>query len=309
MKSIKKIIPFIVVSAIFIFLIWNVSKQWETLSSIQWKFRPGNFILFLLFLLPIYALDAFSWHLVTRALGAHITYMKNFQIWVFSNAGRFLPGSIWQYAGRVYLAGQAGMSKTQAITAVVAEALFALLLGALVILLTLTFWKLPIGGVEEGLIKFIAALGTLLLVVVIALLSNKSAAVYMVKLLGRVTKKGEVLNSINIPFFYLPKVAGSFFLQFVCGGLVLFFLSRSVVDLTLDLMPVFVGIYAASWLLGYISIFAPSGLGVQEIILATLLSSYMPFPLAVALAILFRISFLSSETLALVFNLIRKRMT
>ncbi len=307
MKIIRKIIPFIVVGAIFTFLFENILRQWHSITSISWNLNPGNLALFIIFLLPIYAIDALSWHLITRALGARIDYLSNFKLWTFSNAGRFLPGSIWQYAGRVYLAHQKGMSKPKATTAVVLEALFVLLLGSVIILATLTFWQLPISIIQNRrMFTLITAVGATLLLLLVILLSNKLIAGYLIGLVKKLTKKDGAIEETKIPISQLPLIAGSFFLQFLFGGLVLFFLSRSVVDLSSSLIPVFIGIYAASWLLGYITLVAPSGLGVQEVTLATLLSSYMPFPVAVVIAILLRISFLSSETLALVFNLLRK---
>lgn len=308
MKLLKKIIPYFIVGAIFIFLAGSVIKQWDVISSISWRFNLLNFCILIIFLVPVYAVNALSWHLVTKALGSHIEYMKNFQIWTFSNAGRFLPGSIWQYAGRVYLAGLAGMSRIQATTAVAVEALFTLLLGFLVILATLIFWRLPTGVVQNReLLIATAILGILFFAVILGLLSNEKASTSIIKLLKKLTGKIGEVESIKVPVRFLPLLACSFFLQFLLGGLILFFLSRIIIDLPFSLIPVFIGIYAASWLLGYISFFAPSGLGVQEITLATLLSPYMPFPLAAAIAILFRLSFLSSEVLALAFNLVRRK--
>lgn len=309
MNFIKKVVPYFIIAAVLSFLLWNIIKNWNVLIHFPWRFNLTNIIFLIIFLFPIYVVNVFSWHLLTRALGANIPYLKNFRLWIFSNAGRFLPGSIWQYAGRVYLANQLGMSKPQATTAVIIEALFVLLIGALIVLFTLTFWQLPLGLVHNRQpITAIAAVGILILIIIITFLGNERIATCLVMFLRKITKKKDVLHQIKIPPIYLLPVMGSVFLQFLLGGIVLFLLSQNVIGLSVNLIPTFVGIYAASWLLGYISIFAPSGFGVQEITLAGLLSTYMPFSLAIVIAILFRILFLLSEILALLFSVVYPKL-
>lgn len=70
----------------------------------------------------------------------------------------------------------------------------------------------------------------------------------------------------------------------------------------------FVGIYTASWIIGYVTFFAPSGLGVQDVSIAALLSVFVPLPIASAIAILFRIILTLTEllTVLIVFWLTKK---
>lgn len=299
-------ITLVFISVIFGFLFWNIYRNWPTIKSFPWIFHYQNLVLLIIFLLPIYAINAFSWHLLLKALGAKTSYLKNFRIWVFSNYGRFLPGVIWQYAGRVYLSSQAGIPKTIVTTAVVFEALLTIIVAALVILISLLILPLPV-QLQESQNFFIAVAFTAfgLLLITLFLLSNEKFFIKVLFCLQKITKKVDItLIKIQIIKKLLPVLIFSFFLEFLFGGSVLFFLSRFAVALPFSSYPLFIGIYAASWLLGYITFFAPSGLGVQEITLAGLLSFYTPFPIASVIAVAFRISLMTSETFALLFNLL-----
>lgn len=74
---------------------------------------------------------------------------------------------------------------------------------------------------------------------------------------------------------------------------------RLVLPLDFSLLPVFIGMFSLSWLLGYITLLAPAGLGVTEMSLTALLSLYIPFSLAAVLAIAFRVALVGTEIMFL----------
>ncbi len=59
-------------------------------------------------------------------------------------------------------------------------------------------------------------------------------------------------------------------------------------DMSFNSILTFSGFYAFSWVVGFLSFFAPGGLGVTEITLAYLLSFMMPLSLASSITILYR---------------------
>lgn len=291
----KKVGSYLVVVAIFGFLFWNIASNWQVVSAFPWQFRATDLLLLATFLLPIYLINVYSWHLVTKAVGCETPFLKNIRVWAFSNISRFLPGGFWQYPGRIYLLSKEGPSKILAATAVVVESLFNLAVGSLVVVLAFVFWQLPIKikGIE-GVFVFIIFLPLFL-----SVLSNELIATRLVRMLQKATGRGETLKKIRLPMRWIPPLTIAFFLQYFLAGSALFFLSKSAVDLSFNLLPSFIGIFAASWLLGYITFFAPGGLGVQEASIAGLLALYMPFPVASLIAVAFRSLLFVSEGLLL----------
>lgn len=288
MKNLKNIIPILVISALFGLLIWNIVKNWQQIITANWHLSYPNLFLLIIFSVAIYPINILSWHILTKALNLNLSIATNAKIWMYSNLSRFLPGGIWQYPSRVYLISKQNISKSVAATAIILETFFILLTGSISVLLLIFFGELHFSN-EIKIIFF-----TIFLVSMLAIIFSKSLVNKLVFFLSKILKKPS-LSSVFIPMKLMPQVTLIFFLQFVTNGLVLYILSGSVVDLKLSQVPLFVGIFALSWLLGYVSLVAPSGLGVQEASIATLLSLMMPLPIASVVAILFRFILLISE--------------
>ena len=268
-------------------------------------FNYRDLFLLILFLLPIYTLNALAWHLIIYSLGFKIDFLKSFRIWVFSNCGRFLPGAIWQYAGRIYLSSKAGISKTVALTSLVLEAVLVVMVSSTTALMSVLLVPLPEHfGRLRNLLSVVVLIAWGIFLLILFFLSNDKIVNLATGLFRKIITRGYKLEKIKINKIFIPLTIFIFFLQFLFGGIVLFFLSRFAVSLPFVQLPVFVGIYSASWLLGYLTVVAPAGLGVQEASLAGLLSFYMPFPIASVVAIALRISLIASELFSLLLNIL-----
>ena len=312
----KKIVSIILIGAIFGFLLWNILQNWGVVRAFPWHFNTIDVVLLVIVSFLIYPIDAFSWHRIVNALGANTNYLTNLKIWVFSNAARFIPGVVWQYAGRVYLANRSGIPKLISTTALILEALFTVGVAALLVAVTVMFGMLPfqLDGVRNLLMPLIM-ISALTVTVVLFALSNERFANRILSfnltrsLINKFVGKQNRLARIRLSPVIIPVIIVSFLLQFIAGGSALFFLVRNAVDLSLALYPLFIGIYAFAWLSGYLTFFSPSGLGIQDLVLAALLSLYMPFAIASVVAIIFRVLLLVVEvsTLLVIPLLLRKK--
>jgi len=291
----KKIISYLFVLLVFAFLFWQIFWNRSTILSFQWRFSFSDVFLVIMFLLPIFIVNSFAWHLLTRALGAHISYSSNLKIWMFSNFARYLPGGIWQYPGRVLLLSREGVSKSFGATCLVLEALFVVFVSLSIVLLVFISGRLNL-PFEDVRFLFLLFLFLLFLFVVI---SSERFMTGAARLLVSMTGRGKYIGNIRLPLRWVPILVLFFFLEFLLPGIVLFMLAGGVIPATLDLLPVFVGIYAASWLAGYITFFAPAGIGVREASIAGLLSFIMPFSVGVVIAVAFRLLLFVSEVLIL----------
>lgn len=283
--NIKKILSTIFVSAIFIFLLSNIYKNWQTIIDYTWKFDPQNIVLLLLFLVPVYLVNGMSWYLINKSLGANVNYFQSLKVLMFGNFGRFIPGGIWQYAGRIYLAKKEGVDSSLTTVAIFIETIFTLIIGSFLIFYSGFFWQLQIKNLIliPGLIVFAG--------IVILFFAKKKQL------------------SFNLNFKWTPFLLASLLLQFIVDGSILYFLSQNAVALALDLYPMFITIFAISWTLGFLTFFAPSGLGVQEVTMAVLLSNYMPFAVASVIAISFRAILLVAEIATVSAIIIREKIT
>lgn len=119
------------------------------------------------------------------------------------------------------------------------------------------------------------------------------------KVIKQVLKSDEIkLNKIKIR--WIPVILLSVSVQFILTGLALWLVALGLGVETQGGIFSFIGIYAASWLLGYLSFLAPSGLGIREASIAGLMSFYVPLVVGSLVAILFRLATLVSEALMVV---------
>ena len=243
----------------------------------------------------LHFLNAYSWHLLTKVMGFNITFGENIRIWMFPNIARYIPGKIWHYVGRVYLLSRQGVSKSQGTLAVLLDAIFTLSVGSLVVLLAVFVFNFPLARGIEWILS-----GIILLPIVIAtIFSNQKLLNIVVRFLQKVTKRAFSLRVYKFSFGWLIILTFVYFLNFLFAGISLFLIARGLFELQFELLPVFVGVYSAAWILAYMSFFTPGGLGVQEVSIAGMLSLFMPFSIASLIAILFRIALLFSELASL----------
>lgn len=299
----KKIFSVLFVVVIFTFLFGNIFNNWSVIKSYPWQFNIPYISFLLIFLIPLYLINGMSWYLVNKALGTNISYFKSLRVLILGNFARFIPGGIWQYAGRVYLSRKENIPESITGLAILTETLFTLVTGVIVISVVGLFWKMPIQN--RSVVWLFVALLFLLLAIVF--FSNERFVNLLSKLLKRLKGRKKLLP-LRLPIRWIPVLLITFSLQFIFGGTVLYFLTQNATPLSLGFYPLFVGIFAMSWILGFITIFAPSGLGVQEVTMATLLSTYMPFSVAVLVAVSFRLILFISETVTALLILAKEKI-
>lgn len=289
----KKRFSYIFVLALLTLLIWRIYTDWPQVKQVEWKISADKFILFLLVSLPIPLVNAFSWHLITRSLGGKTSFKDNLTIWTLSNLARFLPGGFWQYPGRVYLSAQQGAGKIATTTAVFLEAIFNASIAAVVALVAIKYLHWPLNPALAEVLFPLSALG----VTFILLLSFPKFLQAVLRVMFKVLRKPDNLSDIHPKPFFLAMIIGSILLQIILAGATLYLISSFAASSLSIGMFAFVGIFSAGWLLGYLTILAPAGLGVQEVSIAAFLSYYMPLPVAGLIAVAFRVTLIVSEML------------
>lgn len=289
-KSIKKKAVTILVIIAFVFLFSKIYQEKEIFTNFNWRFDITSFVIMVVLLLLNYLSNIVAWHIILKSLHQKISFFEDFRIWALSSLTRFIPGKIWQYPGRIIMLSEAGVSTIVSGTAILAEILFNLTFGALVVLGS---------QIDTNYRLFYLVF---ILPFIFLLLTNRFFLKRLIVLVKWLSGKNlKTLEQINFSYKYIPLIIISFVVRFVVPGGVLYFLIDALTPVNINLLPVFIGLFSLSWLIGYVSIFAPAGLGVAEITLAGLLSSYMPLSVASSVAVGFRIVNLLAEAILVVF--------
>lgn len=289
--NIKKALTYLVVIVILTFLFKNIFQNWESIKNLNVNFNPKHLLIIFIISSGLHILNSISWHLLTKAIGLNIGFVSNMEIWMLPNLSRYIPGVVWQYIGRGYLLSKNGASKSQGLLSIILDGVLTFSIGAFVVLLSISFFNLKLGDQIEWILPLFITFP----IIVTFIFTNQPLLIWLLNLVKRITKKDFKLPTKKFSPGWIIILSFVTFSQFLVAGLVLFLLANGLHPLPTALIPVFAGIYAASWILGYISFFAPGGLGVQELSIAGLLSLFMPLPLASIASLLLRFFLVISE--------------
>lgn len=213
------------------------------------------------------------WPYLLRRLGVHVG-VGWIGLFFTSQLGKYLPGSVWQFAGRVGLAKRRGVPVQTALMSVVAEVVLSSLAAGLLGLLVVPAW-----------VALVVLAGVALAAVVVFRLAPR-AALRVTRLLARLrvdraTFTAAVRAAPVGGALYIP-VLGAYGLAFWLTGRALFAVPASQLG-------VYIGTFALAWLAGLAAVFAPGGIGVREAVIAALLTSRLGEAHAIVLAATSRI--------------------
>ena len=241
-------------------------------------------------------LNSAGWVMILRAMRQHMPLLRGMRLWLMAESMRWLPGSIWGFASRVYQASQNGVPP------VVASASLPLEL-----LLTIGAWALVAGGgifasgrsvdwralLTPRVLAFCAMgifLGATVLLICLRAFPQGRIGGKLKKLIAEM----EALRTIRLRWAILAGVLAYYTALCCLNGIAFFVVLRAVSDTAVNPFAV-IGINACGWLLGFLAVGAPGGIGVREAGAAVLLSAVMPLPSAIAGSVLWRVVMIVDE--------------
>ena len=115
---IKKIIRVFVPVILILFLLQTIALNWQEALVYFKNFHTIPFIISFIVLLFIYPESALAWYMLTKKIGVKISFKGALYLWIISNTSRYIPGTIWQYIGRIELGQQIGIARKEGILAV-----------------------------------------------------------------------------------------------------------------------------------------------------------------------------------------------
>ncbi len=242
----------------FIFRALGMSLQeLRAVDYSDWELRGGPLILATLVLVAAYLYSAGLWGVMVRELGGPgIGILASQRIFFTANLGRYVPGKVWQIAGLAYLARRRGVRAGTATAAAVLGQGFSLAGATLVGLgVFLESGRNP-GGEGGWLVLFLV-----ILVGAMILPTTHKGLLRLWFRLGRRDAPGGFRPDEAFGVRWMGLYAVAWILQ----GLAFWLLARGLgLEITaLAGAPT----YPAAYVLGYLAVFAPAGVGVREVTL------------------------------------------
>jgi uncharacterized membrane protein YbhN (UPF0104 family) len=272
-------------------VVYYVARQiwgnWDQVKLFDWQFDILYLVLSLVCAMVSLVVFSAAWVRVISAFGHDLSQPAGFRILNLSNLGRYIPGKVWQVFGMLYWAKQKGIPEEQATASFVIYQLFTIPSSLLVWVIAALFEpellidKFKIMGPGSAYAAgFLGLLGCAVLVFYPQPFVN--FANFILRKLGRPTATFTLDKSVALQAFV------AYFLGWIVFGLAFWLFLLSVLGDSAPSLVLSVGLYNIAYQIGYLAIFAPSGLGPRELIMGVLLQPLVG-PIAPALAVVARL--------------------
>ncbi|MEO0019528.1 MAG: lysylphosphatidylglycerol synthase domain-containing protein [candidate division WOR-3 bacterium] len=270
----------------FYFLISRLLRDWQQIPFSELRFNPVLLILSYLILLCLhFPLGGYAWKLILAGLGENLPALRCTAIITVTQLGKYAPGKVWFTLGRMSFAKRDGIPEAKTLTSVVIETGFLLL--AAIFLFAIAVLLLPRAVVPKG-VYYSFLLAPITLIVTYPPILNR-----ILKPLLRWFK--QPLFSLELSYPRLLAILGVYVLDWFVQGIGCFVLINSFYPLSLSHLPILLGGYSISWILGFIILIAPAGLGVREGIYTFILKLVMPQTIAIISALITRVWMSTAE--------------
>lgn len=264
-------------SLVFIIYFSYLNKELlaRMLDAAEWKMLAAS----ICFWCTLHLLAPVSTKAILQCFGHSITYSRLLDIYISRLPARYLPGGIWHTVGRMSAYYTHGVSKKDLTLLGIVETLFPCLI------------TLFLGG---GYLWFITEQKAL---------SNLEGALSLTNLIILLAIPIIVKHQIpslwkkNFLYFYFYILVISVFFWGIASFSFIFYYNSISIGAEQTSFFKIAATYIFSWGIGYISIIAPQGIGVFEIVAGKLLPLPMSLGGAVAFIAGFRIVSLFSDSL------------
>jgi hypothetical protein len=267
------------------FLGMHLSSNWPQVRDANVVFSASLLASSAVLLAVYFVGRVLVWQFLTARNGIALPLPGTFAAWMYSQLGKYLPGKVFLLLARVYLYGQRGKSRALVTVTFAIETVATLSASVFVMLLALVV--ADFGQLNQWRAVLIGAL----LLFSIALHPRFLGWAFnlLLKLFRRPT--------VALPLTYRDtlKFVVLYILNYSILGLAFFVLIASFYDIEAGYLLYLAASFSLASLLGMLSVFVPSGLGVREGLLIFMLQQIMPVEIAIIAALVARLWFTGVE--------------
>jgi hypothetical protein len=298
-RRIWRALQFIAGALLVALAVRAVVSNWQSLRTqpIDWQLSPAWILASVAVVFACYAVLIEGWRRVVLSMGERLPFLTATRIWFLASLGKYLPGKVWALAGAAVLAKRAGVDPSVAVAGAVILQVLALASGAAVVALTARDAFQSLGqGAEPILVAVI-----LLSVLGVTTLTSQPVLDRIGRLLPASWPRLRAIRPVVVAGAFIANVAA-----WSGYGLALLMLARGLlpgVGLSLSQA---VGVFTCSYLIGFLALFAPGGLGPRESVFLLMLAGDIGLKPAAALALASRLLLTGTEVLPAIPLLFRR---
>jgi hypothetical protein len=277
----------------------SIILNWQSLRTqpIEWRFSPGWIALSVLIVFTAYAALIEAWRRVVLSMGESLEFFQATRIWFLASLGKYVPGKLWAVAGAAILAQRAGVDPSVAVAGALVLQALALSSGAVAVALTA---REAFQSVGPGVVPIALVIVATSIAGIVILGSQR-----LLDRVNRILPASLPRLRAVAPAMLAAAFAANLF-AWASYGLALVLLAKGLLpELHLSLLQA-IGVFTCSYLVGFIAVFAPGGLGPRESVFLLMLAGNIGLKPAAALALASRLLLTGTEILPALPLLLRR---
>lgn len=274
------------------FVVRTLISKWADVSTAFQEVNVPSLLLSLLLGLLAMTSIGWLWVQMIRDRGNVVSHRRAMSWYFTGQLGKYVPGGIWPIVGRAELAARNGISRSDAYAST-GLSLVTTYLAAVI--------AIALGAMFTSDRRSIAALIVVSLASGLFIFSRNKLRTAFIAKISRFLPAAQSLTDpkklVRLALLHVP-------------AWVLMSLSTSV---TASAFGADIGIFqmlfitSTSWLVGFVVVGVPGGIGVREAVFTSLASGIIGAPIAVSLALLSRVVFITVDlTGALISNIVSR---
>jgi len=226
---------------------WSAATARLATLTIGWSWvLAATVIVFLTYLLLIE-----TWRRVLTGWNAYLPFRVAARIWFVSNLGKYLPGKVWSIAAMGVMARKQAVSPVAAAGSSILIQLVTVATGIALVLVT------GIRAVDQPVLAIVIG------VILAAVIATMPAFLpHLARIAGSLSGKTFEIAPVPASSLWLA-VAGSL-LSWIAYGLAFQLFVVGVLGGAAGATSSYIAVYAASYIIGFLALFAPGGVVVRE---------------------------------------------
>jgi hypothetical protein len=244
----------VVLTAIVVALVARkIVQEWGAVSLALEHAHPNWFALAAsaAIVLATYAILIETWRVLLRGWEHHIPYLDAARIWTISNLGKYLPGKVWAITALVVMTRRYGVSAAEGAATSVLLTLINTIVGFVVAIVA-----------GAALLQLPPVLVVIVAVLAMVVLASPAALPRIGVLAGRLFGRTIVLRPLPHRVLLISALLTA--VAWMMYGIAFRLFVLGVLGVAPGAFRDYVAVFAGSYLLGFVAIFSPAGVGVRE---------------------------------------------
>jgi hypothetical protein len=241
--------------------------QWNEFRGQPLVARPrgGDIVGSSALVLVTYGVLVQTWRVMLGAYAQRLSFWSAARIWSVSNLGRYVPGKIWQITAMGMMAHREGVSAVASTGSAILSTIINIACGIALVLALVWRW---LGALRSDA----RTAGVVLLILAVAGLASlpwvlPRVATFAARVTGR-----QIALEAPPPRSIVAAITGNV-IAWVLYGMAFMWLVRGVLGDAAGATWQYVAVYTASYVVGYLFLILPGGIGPREGVMVALLTS------------------------------------